>query len=223
MPEPPAQQLGGSRRSSRTSHCRSRPDGGAIRRRPGIGRELYAPGRYGGSRGADAAIEGIGKRCAGGWHGPAHHAAAASNDGEVNPTATQSRSGASAVKSRSTRSGAARARASTGRPLRRLMPLKPARSAAGPQRSLERRWHGVVPREVRWIHGWIEHGHGRGRRPRVGWWRPPAARTCGEYIWLSRTRPGRDEARPRLLPGAPGARPAEPSQLLALGTGQAVM
>ena len=45
-------------------------------------------------------------------------------------SATQSRSGASAVKSRSTRSGAARVRASrtvVRVPLRRLMPLKPAR------------------------------------------------------------------------------------------------
>ena len=177
-------------------------------------------------------------------------------------SATQSRSGASAVKSRSTRSGAGRARASrvvVRVPLRRLMPSSPHgasiwRCACGPQRSLERRARHECGERRRCR---ARHGESRGcdraapcrSRPvptapglatrRTRWWRPPADGTSWRRDtwpgWLSRTRrPGRDRAGCLREPGRgfcqylafltqPAVLTPEPSQLLALGAGQAVM
>ena len=177
-------------------------------------------------------------------------------------SATHSRSGASAVKSRSTRSGAARARASrtvVRVPLRRLMPLKPARRINlairfGPQRSLERRARhgcGVRHRFLARCDGYrgcdraVPHRSGHG--PTVPgpatrstrWWRPPAAGTSWRRDtwpgWLPRTRrPGRDRAGCLREPVRGFCQylaflaqltvlTPQPSQLLALTTGQVVM
>ena len=178
-------------------------------------------------------------------------------------SATQSRSGASALKSRSTRSGAGRARASrivvrvslapadapqagtahqSGDPLaaHRRSLARRARHECGERRRCLARRDGsrgcdrAAPRRSRPV----STAPGLATRS-TRWWRPPAAGTSWRRDtwpgWLSRTRrPGRDRAG---LPSEPGrgfcqylaflAQPAvlapEPSQLLALGTGQAVM